>query len=183
MSGACNKAADCLSWLVDVKDTPTTPTASIYMLVTSTLDGPVTHTCSKTCNPTDTTQPTGPTTTSTTDKVEYTSTSHSRSKGHSWANAEDESFLQTYFQEITQWQSTLVWSRQILHIIGIIYKHVMDSNQPFLALVNPNSWHFTVLIEVHDKWGHQGVNRTYHLIKHQYYWKGMNREIHKYICH
>ena len=39
------------------------------MLVTSTLDGPVTHTCSKTCNPTDTTQPTDPTTTSTTDKV------------------------------------------------------------------------------------------------------------------
>ena len=38
-----------------------------------------------------------------------------------------------------------------------------------------------VLVEVHEKLGHQGVNRTYHLIKHQYYWKGMNKDICKYI--
>ena len=44
ISGAHNKAPDCLSWLVDVKDTPTVPTASINMLVTSTPDGPATHT-------------------------------------------------------------------------------------------------------------------------------------------
>ena len=57
----------------------------------------------------------------------------------------------------------------------------MDSNQRFLAQVIPMSWHFTVLFEAHHKLGHQGVNRTYHLIKHQYYWKGMNKDIHKYI--
>ena len=38
-----------------------------------------------------------------------------------------------------------------------------------------------VLIEAHDKLGHQGVNRTCHLIKSQYYWKGMNNDICKYI--
>ena len=64
---------------------------------------------------------------------------------------------------------------------GLIYKHVMDSNQRFLALVIPKSWHFTVLTEAHNKLGHQGVNRTYHLIKCQYYWKGMNNDIKKYI--
>ena len=57
ISSACNKAADCLSWLVDVKNTPAPPKASISMLVTSTPDGPATHTHSKTCNPTDTTLP------------------------------------------------------------------------------------------------------------------------------
>ena len=31
------------------------------------------------------------------------------------------------------------------------------------------------------KLGHDGVNRTYHLIKHQYYWKVMSKDIHKYI--
>ena len=50
-----------------------------------------------------------------------------------------------------------------------------------MALVIPKSWHFTVVIEVHYKLGHQGINRTYHLVKHQYYWKGMNKDIHKYI--
>ena len=40
---------------------------------------------------------------------------------------------------------------------------------------------FTVLLEVHDKLGYQGVSRIYHLIKWLYYWKDMNKEICKYI--
>ena len=57
----------------------------------------------------------------------------------------------------------------------------MDSNQRFLALVIPKSWHFTLLLEAHDTLEYQGVNRTCHLVKHQHYWKGMNKDIHKYI--
>ena len=51
------------------------------------------------------------------------------------------------------------------YIKGLLYEHVMDSNQKFLLLVIPKSWHFTVLVEAHDKLDHQGVKRTYHLIK------------------
>ena len=54
-----------------------------------------------------------------------------------------------------------------MHIKGLLYKHVIDSNQKFLEIVIPKSWHFTVLVEGHDKLGHQGVNRMYHLIKQQ----------------
>ena len=51
-----------------------------------------------------------------------------------------------------------------------------------MTLVIHKSWHFTVLDEAHDKLGHQGENRTYHLIKQQYYWKGLlNKDICKYI--
>ena len=50
--GAHNKAADSLSRSVDVKDTPATTTALINILVTSTPDGPATHTLSKTLNTT-----------------------------------------------------------------------------------------------------------------------------------
>ena len=67
--GALNKTAGCLSQLVDVNDTPVISMASINMLVTSTPDGPATHTYSKTCNPTNPTPPTDVKTTSTTDKV------------------------------------------------------------------------------------------------------------------
>ena len=69
ISGAHNKEADCLSWLVDVKDTPLTSTASINILVTSTPDGPATCTCSKRHNLMDTTPPTDAQPTSDTDKV------------------------------------------------------------------------------------------------------------------
>ena len=37
-------------------------------------------------------------------------------------------------------------------------------------------------MEAHDKLGHQGTTHTYCLIKWQYYWKGMNKEIRKYIA-
>ena len=67
------------------------------------------------------------------------------------------------------------------HIKGLLNKYVMDSNKKFLALVIPKSWHFTVLVEAHDKLGHQGVNRTYHFIKQKYCWKGINKDICKYI--
>ena len=38
-----------------------------------------------------------------------------------------------------------------------------------------------MLVKAHDKLSHQGTTCTYCLIKHQYYWKGMNKDIRKYI--
>ena len=68
------------------------------------------------------------------------------------------------------------------HVKGLLYKHVLDADKQFLTLVIPKSWKFTVLVEAHDKLGHQGNNHTYCLIKCQYYWKGMNKDIRKYIA-
>ena len=68
------------------------------------------------------------------------------------------------------------------HIKGLLYKHIMDSGKQFLALVIPKSWKYTVLVEAHNKLGHQGNSCTYCLIKRQYYWKGMNKDIRKYIA-
>ena len=39
-----------------------------------------------------------------------------------------------------------------------------------------------MLVEAHDKLGHQEATHTCCLIKHQYYWKGMNNDIRKYIA-
>ena len=68
------------------------------------------------------------------------------------------------------------------HIRRLLYKHITDSGQKFLVLVIPKSWKYTVLVEAHDKLGHQGNSRAYCLIKHQYYWKGMNKDIWKCIA-
>ena len=58
----------------------------------------------------------------------------------------------------------------------------MDAGKKFLTLVIPKSWKCTILVEAHDKLGHQGNSHTYCLIKCQYYWKGMNKDIWKYIA-
>ena len=68
------------------------------------------------------------------------------------------------------------------HIKGLLYKHITDAGKKFLTLVIPKSMKFTVLVEAHDKLGHQGNSHTYCLIKCQYYWKGMNKDIWKYIA-
>ena len=68
------------------------------------------------------------------------------------------------------------------HMKGLLYKHVMDAGKQFLTLVIPKSWKYTVLVEAHDKLGHQGNSHMYCLIKRQKYWKGMNKDIRKYIA-
>ena len=55
-----------------------------------------------------------------------------------------------------------------LHIKGLLYKHVTDSNQKFLALVMPKAWKCTVLMEAHDKLSHKGATHTYCLVKCQF---------------
>ena len=47
------------------------------------------------------------------------------------------------------------------HVRGLLYKHITDSGKIFLALVIPKSWKYTILVEVHDKLGHQGNTCTY----------------------
>ena len=69
-----------------------------------------------------------------------------------------------------------------IHVKGLLYKHVTDTGKKFLALVIPKSWKYTVLVEAHNKLGHQGNSHTYCLIKQQYYWEGMNKDIRKYIA-
>ena len=68
------------------------------------------------------------------------------------------------------------------HVKGLLYKHISDAGKHFHALVIPKSWKLTILEEAHDKLGHQGNSCMYCLIKLQYYWKGMNKDIRKYIA-
>ena len=67
------------------------------------------------------------------------------------------------------------------HIKGLLYKHFVDSDKKLLALVVLKYWCFMVLVEAYHKLDHQGLNRTYHLIKWQYNWKVMNKDFCKYI--
>ena len=48
---------------------------------------------------------------------------------------------------------------------GLLYRYASDHSKDFCALVIPKAWRYTILVETHDKMGHQGNNRTYFLIK------------------
>ena len=52
---------------------------------------------------------------------------------------------------------------------GLLYRYALDHSKDFCTLVIPKAWKYTILVETHDKIGHQGNNCTYSLIKRQYY--------------
>ena len=48
---------------------------------------------------------------------------------------------------------------------GRLYRYASDHSKDFCTLVIPKACRYTILVETHDKMGHQGNNRTYSLIK------------------
>ena len=175
--GAKNKAADCLSRLVSPTGT------SINMLTASFNDRPAFHTRSCTQSTSDS-----------------TSALHTEAAPHISQDATPtpKPLTADCLDALLQMQRTDPFCKHIskrllngkaphhefdtfTHVKGLLYKHVMDAGKKFLTLVIPKSWNFTILVEAHDKLGHQGNSHTYCLIKHQYYWKGMNKDIRKYI--
>ena len=48
---------------------------------------------------------------------------------------------------------------------GLLYQYASDHSKDFCTLVIPKAWKYTILVETHDKMGHQGNNHTYSLIK------------------
>ena len=178
-SGAKNKAADCLSRLV------TPITTSINMLTVSFNDGPAFNTRSHTQSTSN------PTSALPTDAVPHLSQD---------ATPTPKSLTADRLDTLLQMQRTDPFckciSKRLLnskaphhnfdtftHVKGLLYKHVSDAGKKFLTLVIPKSWKFTILVEAHDKLGHQGNSCTYCLIKCQYYWKGMNKDTWKYIAY
>ena len=41
---------------------------------------------------------------------------------------------------------------------GLLYRYASDHSKDFCTLVIPNAWRYTILVETHDKMGHQGNN-------------------------
>ena len=178
ISGARNKAADCLSRLV----TPTSTT--INMLTASSSDGPAFHTRSHTQNTLDTTS------TPHTDATSHISQEPTTTPKPITADCLDallqiqrtDPFCKCISRRLLNGKAPHHMFDIFTHVKGLLYKHIMDAGKKFLTLVIPKSLKYTVMVEAHDKLGHQGNSCTYCLIKCQYYWKGMNKDSWKYIA-
>ena len=165
ISGAKNKAADCLSRLVLPTGT------SINMLTASLNDGPTFHTRSFTQSISDPTSapPAEPTL-----HISHDDTPTLKSLPADQWNAllqmqRTDPFCKCISKRLLNGKAPHHEFDTFTHVKGLLYKHVLDASKQFLALVIPKSWKFTILVEAHDKPGHQGNNCMYCLIKHQYY--------------
>ena len=177
ISGAQNKAADCLSWLVKPHSTST----CINMLTISHANGLAFNTRSHMQNASPSNMPTPHP-----DLSQETTTTPKLLS----ADRLDALLQMQWTDPFCKCISKCLLNSKpphhefdtFTHVKGLLYKHIMDSGKQFLALVIPKSRKYTVLVEAHDKLGHQGNSCTYCLMKRQYYWKGMNKDIRKYIA-
>ena len=160
ISGAKNKAADCLSRLVS-------PTGnSINMLTASVNDGPAFHTRSHTHSTSDSTS------TPLVMPQPHISQDNNTTPKSLTADRWDallqmqhtDPFCKCISKRLLNGKAPIHETDTFTHIKGLLYKHVSDAGKQFLALVIPKSWKFTILVEAHDKLGHQGNNHTYCLI-------------------
>ena len=175
----------CLSRLVKL---PHDQQATVQMLTATNYDGPAFNTRSRTaqCNIAEdlTTQPKTDTITpdisTVTDTPDATPKSQTEERLHTLLQMQRmDPFCKHISKCLSNGKAQKHETGLFLHVKGLLYKHVTDSNLKFLALVIPKAWMYTVFMEAQDKLGHQGATHTYCLIKCQYYWKGVNKYIRK----
>ena len=181
ISGAKNKAADCLMWLVE----PTSLLPSILLLTASHSDGPTfnTRSCTQTTSPNTTSTPHPDVSPRISQEMNPAPTPLTADRVEALLHMQGtDPFCKHISRRLLNGKAPQHEFDTFTHVKGLLYKHVTDSGKQFLALVIPKSWKYTVLVEAHDRLGHQGNSHTYCLIKRQYYWKGMNKDIRKYIA-
>ena len=54
-------------------------------------------------------------------------------------------------------------------------RYVMDGDNTYKTIVVPKALTALILRMAHDELGHNGIHRTYTLLKRLYYWKGLNQ--------
>ena len=182
ISGAKNKAADCLSHLVELLPTPS---ALINKLLVSNTDGPAfnTRSCTQQCLTPDTSTAQPSNTPDIMSTPDFTPKSLTADRLEALLQMQKtDPFCKQISKCLSNGKAPKHETELFTHVTGLLYKHITDSRQKFLAPVIPKSRKYTVLMEAHDKLGHQGNTHTYCLIKQQYYWKGMNEDIGKNIA-
>ena len=183
IAGTCNKVADCLPWLVELPHDTQIP---INMLSVSNTDGPAFNTRSQTCQCLSMDIPTVqpdimPEVSNALNPTPKSLTAADRLEALLQMQKTDP-FCKRISKHLSNGKAQQHKLDLFTHFRGLLYKCITDSGQKFLALVICKSWKYTVLVEAHDKLGHQGNTCTHCLIKCQYYWKGMNKDIRKYIA-
>ena len=72
------------------------------------------------------------------------------------------------------------WDR-LVERQGVLYRKVQDEFEgDQLQLIMPSKLQSMVLTELHDKLGHQGIERTLALVRKRYYWPSLSQDVTKW---
>ena len=89
-------------------------------------------------------------------------------------------------KKILQWENRIVrklcyqWDR-LVERQGVLYRKVQDEFEgDQLQLIMPSKLQSMVLTELHDKLGHQGIERTLALVRKRYYWPSLSQDVTKW---
>ena len=175
--GACNKAVNCLSCLVELLQDKPIP---INMLSVTSTDGPAFNTRSQTHQclslDTSTSQPDiTPEVSEATGPIPKSLTADRLQTPPQMQKTDP--FCKRISKHLSNRNAPQHKADLFTHVRGLLYEHITDLNKKFFVLIIPKSWKYTVLVEAH-----QGITGTYCLIKCQYYWKDMNKDIRRYIA-
>ena len=160
MSGAHNKAADCLSHLVEL---PQTTPVQINLLSVTNSDGPAFNTGSQThqCLSANTSTSQPDITLEVSEVPDPTPKSLTADRLEALLQMQKtDPFCKRISTCLSNGKAPQHKMDLFTHAKGLLYKHITDSDQKFLALVIPKSWKYTALVEAHDKLGHQGNTHT-----------------------
>ena len=65
---------------------------------------------------------------------------------------------------------------------GSLYRSIHDpAHGTVYQLLVPATLQLIVMQAVHDQWGHQGIGRSYGLLKARCYWPGMNIDVREHV--
>ena len=155
LSGALNKAADCLSHLVEL---PQDMQAQINMLSVTNTDGTTfntrSHTCQYLSSDTSTSQP--DITPEVSEVMDPTPKPLTVDRLETLLQMQKtDPFCKRISKHLSNGTGSQYETAIFTHVNGLLHKHITDSGQLFLALVIPKFWKYTVLVEAHDRLGHQ----------------------------
>ena len=191
ISGANSKAADCLSRLVELPEKhQKNPNGTKPMLINMVRAVTTRSRTRKTSTMRETEKPKPPEPILDKGETSKTMINHKTTNNSCEKNPKDTS--------IKEMQSTDPFCKRIMKRLlnktapehelktffihnGLLYRYASDHSKDFCTIVIPKAWRYTILVETHDKMGHQGNNQMYSLIKRQYYWKGMAKDVKDYI--
>ena len=153
ISGAQSKAADCLSRLVEI---PHDRQVIVQMLTTTDYDGPAFNTRSRTAQqpimehltPQHNADAVTPDVTTVKDTPDVTLKPLAEDRLQALLQIQKmDTFCKCISKYLSNGKAPKHEADLFLHVKGLLYKHVMDSNQKFLALFIPKAW------EVHSAHG------------------------------
>ena len=139
ISGACNKAADCLSCLVEL---PQDKPVSINVLAGTDTDGPTFNTRSQTHEhlSTDTSASQPDVIPDVSEAKDTTSKSLTADRLQALLQMQKtDPFCKRISKRLTNGKAPQHKTDLFTHVRGLLYKHITDSGQKFLALVIPKS--------------------------------------------